>query len=44
LRWLDGLSFADKLREGPALLSKFDDWLDQILGITPAWKKHVARL
>jgi hypothetical protein len=42
LAWLDGLSFEDKLREGPALLSNFDDWLDQVQGITPAWKKHVV--
>jgi hypothetical protein len=44
LAWLDGLSFEDKLREGPALLSNFDDWLDQIHGGTPAWKKHVTPL
>jgi hypothetical protein len=42
LAWLDGLSFEDKLREGPALLGDFDDWLDQVQEITPAWKKHVA--
>jgi len=24
------------------LLSNFDDWLDQVLGITPAWKKAVT--
>ena len=42
LAWLDGLSFEDKLREGPALLGDFDDWLDQVQGVTPAWKKHVA--
>jgi hypothetical protein len=42
LAWLDGLSFEDKFREAPALLSNFDDWLDQVQGITPAWKKHVA--
>jgi hypothetical protein len=40
LAWLDGLSFEDQLREGPALLSDFDDWIDQVLGITPAWKKR----
>jgi hypothetical protein len=42
LACLDGLSYEDKLREGPALLGDFDDWLDQVQGITPAWKKHVA--
>jgi hypothetical protein len=42
LAWLDGLSFEDKLREAPAMLGDFDDWLDQVQGITPAWKKHVA--
>jgi hypothetical protein len=36
LAWLDGLSFEDKLREGPALLGNFDDWLDQVHGVTPA--------
>jgi hypothetical protein len=42
LPWLDGLSFEDKPRETPALLGNFDDWLDQVQGITPAWKKHVT--
>jgi hypothetical protein len=42
LAWLGGLSFEDQLREGPALLANFDDWLDQVQGITPAWKKRVA--
>jgi hypothetical protein len=42
LAWLDGLSFKDKLRAAPALLGNFDDWLDQVQGITPAWKKCVT--
>jgi hypothetical protein len=42
LAWLDGLSFEGKLREAPALLGKFDDWLDQVQGITPAWKERVT--
>lgn len=42
LAYLGGLSFEDQLRQGPALLSKFDDWLDQIYGVTPAWKRKVA--
>jgi hypothetical protein len=44
LAWLDGLSFEDELREGPTLLNNFDDWLDQVQGITPSWKKHVTPL
>jgi hypothetical protein len=44
LAWLDALSFEDQLREGPALLSDFDDWIDQVQGITRAWKKRVTRV
>lgn len=40
--YFDGLSFEDHLREGPALFSKLDDWLDQIYGVTPAWKKQMV--
>src|SRR5262249_34913753 len=29
LAWLDDLSFEDKLREGPALLGNFFNWVDQ---------------
>jgi hypothetical protein len=42
LTWLDGLSFDDMLREAPALLGNFDDWLDQVQGITPAWKERIT--
>jgi hypothetical protein len=41
---VDGLSFEDKLREGPALLGDFDDWLAQVFGVTPAWKSRVTPL
>ena len=43
LAWLDGLSFEDKLREGPPLLGDFDEWLDQVQEITPAWKRPRRR-
>jgi hypothetical protein len=36
---LDGLSYEDLLREGPALLGDFDDWLDQVFGVTQEGKK-----
>ena len=43
LAWLDGLSFEDRMREAPALLGNFDDWLDQVLGVVPARKKNRIR-
>jgi hypothetical protein len=43
LAWLDGLSSEDMLRESPVLLGDFDDWLDQVLGVTQAWKKNRIR-
>jgi hypothetical protein len=43
LAWLDSLSSEDMLRESPALLGDFDDWLDQVLGVTQAWKKNRIR-
>ena len=42
LRWLDSLCFEDRLRESPALLSKYDDWLDKVQGVTPARKKQAV--
>ena len=42
LAWLDSLSFEDRLRECQSLLGRFDDWLDQIEGIRPAWKKQTV--